>query len=153
MKFQILNKAKKKEILQALAVYGISRLDYLLLQTDSKLRIFSGMLSKNELIALLRGIEVDNVGLYFASKEEGIRISLDAVHLLSKQIKHNILEISDEQAKKWFYGSTLEVSETEKAGTKEGFIILKNGEDFIGIGKLTKNKILNFLPKERRIKN
>ena len=35
---------------------------------------------------------------------------------------------------------------------KSGFVLIKYENDFIGCGKITKDKILNFVPKERRLK-
>lgn len=156
---RIFDRSKKKKVLEMAEPYGIEELPYLFLQTSRKLRIFSGILSKNELLKWLYNIRIDNIGLYFASVDDsGIRFNLDAVHLLAEQIKGNVLEISDEQSEKWFHGSGIELDEDnkkeiEKQAVKEGFIILKNNGDFIGIGKLTKTLILNYLPKERRIKN
>lgn len=152
--FEILDKADKKRVLQELKPYGIERISYLLIKAGSRLRIFSGILGKNELINWLRNIKIDNIGLYFASLQEGLRMNIDAVHLLSHQIKHNILEISDAEAEKWFRGNEINLKDINYEKNLEvGFIILKNKEDFIGVGKLSKTKILNFLPKERRIKN
>lgn len=154
---KILDKSKKKTILNELENYGIGKLNYLFLRTNSKLRIFSGLISKDELLAWMRDIRVDNIGLYFASLENGLRMSLDAVHLLAAQVSKNILEIDDIQAEKWFHGHELSIDELKKTceldGLKEGFIIIKNKGDFIGVGKLSRTKILNFMPKERRIKN
>lgn len=154
---KILDKSKKKVILHKLENYGISKLNYLFLQTNSKLRIFSGILSKDELLTWMRNLRVDNIGLYFASLEDGLRMSIDAVHLLGSQINKNILEIDDIQAENWFHGHELSIDELKKTckldGLEEGFIILKNKDDFIGVGKLSKAKILNYMPKERRIKD
>src|SRR3989344_6111163 len=33
-----------------------------------------------------------------------------------------------------------------------GFVIIKNKDDFLGTGKFKEGKILNYIPKERRIK-
>lgn len=152
--FEILDKADKKRVLQDLQQYGIERIDYLLIRAGHRLRIFSGMLSKNELIDWLRNIKIDNIGLYFASLQDGLRMNIDAVHLLSQQIKNNILEVSDAEAEKWFRGDEISLDNINyEKNLEEGFIILKNREDFIGVGKLSNTKILNFLPKERRIKN
>lgn len=151
MEIEILNKAVKKKFLNELEAYGITKLDYLLLKVGSRLRIFSGMLSKDELIRLIKTLNVDNLGLYFASLKEGFRLSLDAVHILREQIKNKILELSDEEAEKWFRGINLEISNIPNVNQGE-FLILKNKSDFIGIGKFTGSKILNFLPKERRIR-
>ena len=34
----------------------------------------------------------------------------------------------------------------------KGFVIIKNKDNFLGCGKVAENKILNFIPKERRTK-
>lgn len=157
--FKILDRTKKQKILKMLAYYRIEKLNYLLLQTNSKLKIFSGMLSKDELFEWLKNLNIDSIGLYFASLDNaGIRLNLDAAHLLAEQIKGNVLEIDDEQAEKWFHGQGIELNkknimEIESSGLRGGFIILKNREDIIGVGKLTQCRILNYMPKERRIKN
>ena len=157
---KLLNRAKKQKILDLLnEEYGIENLNYLFLQTTRKLRIFSGALSKEEMIEWLKNINIDNIGLYFASWEDsGIRLNLDAVHLISKQASKNIIHLAEEQADSLFLGSEIELNienkkEIEMNNVKEGFIIVKNKEDIIGTGKLTKTRILNYLPKERRIKN
>ena len=41
----------------------------------------------------------------------------------------------------------------ERLGTESAFKILKNNNEFIGCGKSTGDRITNFVPKERRIKN
>ena len=35
---------------------------------------------------------------------------------------------------------------------KHGFLIMKHGEDFLGTGKASEEKIGNFIPKNRRLK-
>ncbi len=146
---EIINKSGKKRILKSLEEYGIERVDYLLLSSGKKIRAFSGIISRDELLVILKNINVDSIGLNFASLDNGVRLSLDAVHLLQDKLNKKIVEIDDRQAEHWFKGMNLSLL---KEIEDKGFIILKNGDDFIGVGKSTGKTILNFLPKERRIK-
>ena len=147
---QIIHSAEKKKILEQLeSQFGINKLPYLLLQFGKeKIRAFSGSLSSQELLILDKNLRIETVGLYFAKQQEdGLRLSLDALHFLKNQITKNILDINNEQAESWFRGEDLLIK------TDKGFKILKNTEDFIGCGKSTGEKITNFMPKERRVKS
>jgi len=91
----------------------------------------------------------------FNTYEEGIRLSLDAIHLLKSQIKKNILEIDNKQAEEWMRGQDILINEEDKEKWKneeKGFKVIKNKDDFIGCGKLLADRIVNYLPKERRAK-
>lgn len=129
--------------------FGIASLPYLLLQFGKeKIRLYSGSLSKEELYKLDNELRIENIGLYFAKLEkDGLRLTLDGVQLLKNQITKNILELSDKQADDWLKGNDLEIH------SDKSFKILKNNSEFIGCGKSTGEKITNFVPKERRIKN
>ena len=147
MGVEIFSRAEKKRVLEELKPYGVEKLDYLLLQAGQRLRIFSGNLSKNELITFFYTVRVDNLGLYFASLKEGFRLNIDALQILQSQIKGRIFEVTDDQAEQWFRGESLEVLHTPF--NPGDFVVLKNRNDLIGSGKFTGMKILNFLPKER----
>lgn len=147
---KIIYSSKKKKILEKLREqFGIAKLPYLLLQFGKeKIRIFSGSLSSQELLILDKNLRIESAGLYFLKQQnDGLRLSLDALHILKNQISKNILEINSEQAKEWFKGQDLQI----QAG--RGFKILKSEEDLIGCGKSTGERITNFMPKERRIKS
>lgn len=104
----------------------------------------------------MKEVNVDSIGLYFASLEGGLRLSLDAVHLFAGQINKGIIEINDSQTEQWFKGKNTELNEKQKSeieNFKGNFVILKNENDFIGVGKKSSHGITNFMPKERRVKN
>ena len=64
--------------------------------------------------------------------------------------KKNVLEADDEQLRTWMAGLDVPVN---KSGFAAGdFIILKHGADVIGCGKFNGEKIINYVPKERRLK-
>mgnify|MGYP000262395623 CR=1 FL=1 len=143
------NKDKKKIIEKLNEQFGVFEIPYLIIQFGKeKLRIYSGSLSKEELWKIDKGLRVENIGLYFAKWEEDeIRLTIDGVQLLKNQITKNILEIDDKQADLWLRGNDLDIK------TSYGWKVLKNNSEFLGCGESTGEKISNFVPKERRIKN
>ena len=68
--------------------------------------------------------------------------------MLKNQIKKNIFNLNEEQAKEWLKGKDLIM----KTG-KKGFLAMKCNNDFVGTGKASEEKIGNFIPKSRRLKN
>lgn len=146
---KILSSTQKNKIINKLNnLYGITKLPYLLLQFGKeKLRLYSGNLSKQELIILDKNLRIETIGLYFANQLEDIRLTLDGSQLLKNQINKNILNIDDKRADEWLKGNDLFIE------TGQGFKILKNNNDFLGSGKSTGSKIKNFVPKQRRIKS
>jgi NOL1/NOP2/fmu family ribosome biogenesis protein len=74
-------------------------------------------------------------------------LTFDALSIFKNQITKNIIEIDDKNAEEWLRGNDLQIK------SDRGFKILKNNNEFIGCGKSTGEKITNFVPKERRIKN
>tara|TARA_B100001971_G_C18245484_1_gene573933 strand:+ start:1116 stop:1562 length:447 start_codon:yes stop_codon:yes gene_type:complete len=147
---KIIRSTPKKKIIQQLnEQYGISDLPYLLLQFGKeKIRLYSGSLSAEELNILDANLRIENMGLYFAKEQrDGIRLTLDGVQLIKNQITKNILKVDDEQAKEWLKGNDLLIK------ADNAFKIIKNNNEFLGCGKSTGEKITNFVPKERRIKD
>ena len=152
MTVEFVSKQEKEKIIEKLKEqYGIERLPFLLVKSGKeKVRCFNGILSKEEISKLSREVRVETIGLYFAAlHEDGIRISLDAAHILNEQISKNIIEVNDEKADEWFKGNDAEIDNKEE---KKGFVIVRNNQDIIGIGKCSGKNIKNFLPKERRVK-
>ena len=152
MKLEFLSKQERQKLLEELEKkFGISGINYLFLKTGKeKIRAFSGSLSREELSALARAVNIELIGLYFA-KQQGnnneIRLSHDAVSLLRDKIIRNIIELTKDEAEKWLKGQDIE----KKA--EKGIFVLKHEDDLIGTGKSSGEKIINFVPKERRIKN
>jgi len=145
----ILSSQKKKIIQQLNDQFGITSLPYLFLQFGKeKIRIYSGNLAKEDLNNLDKNTRIENMGLYFARiQPDGIRLTIDGIQLVKDQITKNIMELNDNQAEEWFKGNDLDIK------AESSFKILKNNNEFIGCGKSTGDRITNFVPKERRIKN
>lgn len=150
---KIIFKSEKEKILEKLVYYGIKELPFLLIRFGKeKIRGYSGDLSVEEIQKIENSIGIELMGLYlFHEYDEGIRLSLDAIHLLKNQITKNIMELDDRQAEEWFRGQDIMASGKLKQENK-GFKILRYKDDFIGCGKLTESRIVNCMPKERRLK-
>ena len=141
-----LNKKQIKEILKNIeAQYGIKdlKLDYIFFR-NSKGRIF--LLSNKFKEFDHSNLNINSLGLYFANVNDNeIRLSIEGSQLIGKKAKKNVVEINEEELKNWLRGEDLE----NKKG--ESFVLIKNKEDFYGSGKISKGKIFNFVPKERRM--
>ncbi len=88
-------------------------------------------------------------GIYFGTIErDGLRLSIEGSFLVGPKAKKNVVEVSKEEAQKWMEGDDLELDERVLPGT---YVILKFGSYFLGCGRMKGNKIINFVPKNRRI--
>jgi len=147
---KIIFSSEKKQILKQLEEqFGISKIPYLLLRFGKeKIRAYSGNLSNEELKELDNALRIETAGLYIAKQQQdGIRLTIDGIQLFKNQITKNIIELNEKQKQEWLKGHDLDIK------TNKGFKVLKNQDDFLGCGKSTGERITNFVPKERRIKN
>jgi NOL1/NOP2/fmu family ribosome biogenesis protein len=154
MNMDILTAGEKKKIVEDLNKnYGFEELPLLLVRTGKgKLRAFSGSLSMQEIKQLGLNARIETIGLYaFREEKEGYRISHDSVALFKNLVKKNIVEVNDELAEKWLQGKDIESKEFVGMNT---FVLIKNKDDLIGCGivKHGEGRIINFVPKERRMR-
>lgn len=150
---------EKKKLMEKLAYYGIEKLPFLLVESGKeKIRGYSGTLAPEEIINISKIASIEIIGLYlFHNYEDNIRLSFDAVHALKSQITQNILEITDEQAKEFLKGNDVLLTSEDEEKLKQksetrGFKIIKNRGDLLGTGKLVEGRIVNYMPKERRLR-
>lgn len=146
---KLLTSSEKKKLIEQLnQQYGITNIPFELIKFgEEKLRIFSGDLSREQLILLDRELRIENIGLYFAKLEhDGIRLTFDGIQIFKNQITKNILELTKEQADEWLKGNEIYIK------SDRAFKILKYNNEFIGCGKSTGEKITNYMPKERRVR-
>ena len=88
------------------------------------------------------------MGVYFAKEvNDEIKLSIEGVYIFKKEIKKNIIELNESEKESWLRGEDI-----EKKTDKRGFFVIKSGEDYLGCGKASENKIGNFIPKSRRIR-
>jgi NOL1/NOP2/fmu family ribosome biogenesis protein len=167
MKIEILSKREKEKIDDFLSeTYGtkIPRSQFIQ-PSRERLRIFSGDLSERELMILMNTIRIETIGLYFAfvkktdkenEKNQDFRLSFDSSFIF-KEAKKNVLDLNEEQMRTWISGQDVDTSGMkdiiQEMNSSYPFILLRYKGEIIGCGKLTQDKILNFVPKERRIKH
>ncbi|PIN78194.1 hypothetical protein COV15_00105 [Candidatus Woesearchaeota archaeon CG10_big_fil_rev_8_21_14_0_10_34_12] len=151
MHLNFLSRQEKKKFIEQLnEQFGITDLPFLLVHSGKeKIRAISCSLSTDELRELSRNVNIDAVGIYLLKIEpDGLRLSIEATHMLKEQIKKNILELNKSQVQEWLRGNDVEVEDEQT-----GYVVIKHKEDFYGCGKLSNKILRNFVPKERRIKN
>jgi NOL1/NOP2/fmu family ribosome biogenesis protein len=92
-------------------------------------------------------LKIVSQGIYFGTLErDGLRLSIEGSFIVGRVAKKNVIEISREDAEKWMRGESIE---TDFSG--KGYVILKYRSYFLGCGKLVGKRIINFVPKKRRI--
>ncbi|MBW2977274.1 hypothetical protein KY331_00355 [Candidatus Woesearchaeota archaeon] len=146
---KILNKKAIKEILKTIKNQWNTDIDFkdqvLLEDNDGKIFITNKDISRIDLSKL----RINSIGLYLAQKMiDGLRLSIEGSQLIGPKAKKNVLELTEKQKKEWIKGYDLELDKP-----LSGFLIIKHQQDFLGCGKAIKpNKLLNYVPKNRRLK-
>ena len=153
MKFQkVLNDKEKEKIVEKLnGQFGIIEVPgKIVMRGKERLFLYSGNLDDEEMEKLESLVFIERAGIYFAKIEEpneDIRLSIEGTQILGNQIKKNIFEIPENLVDDWMKGHELNV----QSGMK-GFVVMKFKDEFLGTGKASENKIGNFIPKNRRLK-
>ncbi|MDO8740812.1 MAG: hypothetical protein Q7J54_04560 [Candidatus Woesearchaeota archaeon] len=122
------------------------RLDYSFLESDeNKIYLINKDIAKIDLSKL----RLSSVGLYFGRiGENGFEPSIEGSQMIGPDAKKNVVLLNDEEVKKWLRGEDI-----EKETNYKGIVLLKNNEnDFLGCGRIKNGKIINLVPKERRLK-
>lgn len=94
-----------------------------------------------------RKLRINSVGLYLGEiKHSELRLSIEGSQLIGPHATKNVVELDAKELREWLRGEDL-----VKEVAAEGFVIMKSGTDFVGTGKVKEGKILNFVPKARRL--
>ncbi len=147
---RVLNGNEKKKIERNLKQnFGIEKIDGQIFQRgEERLFLFNGKITKNELEELEQICFIERMGIYFAKIINGeIRLSIEGSQILKDSITKNTYELNDEQAEQWMKGQELPISTGKK-----GFLVMKHRDDYLGCGKASAEKIGNFIPKNRRLR-
>jgi NOL1/NOP2/fmu family ribosome biogenesis protein len=149
-KFNFLNNKKIKVILQEVyEQWGIppeELKEYIFMQKKENLFITTEDIRNIK----LEKLRINSIGIYFGEyKHNKLRPSIEGSQIIGKFANKNVLEIQEEDVKKWLMGKDLEIEDDTNL---KGYLIIKHGKDFLGSGMLKDKKILNFVPKSRRLK-
>ena len=145
---KLINRKDVKEIKKMISdQFGFDDgLDYSFFQND-KGRVF--IVTKDISNIDFERLKINNIGLYFAQIKNGrIRLSIDGSQLIGGLCSKNVLEVDDKKSEEWMRGEEIT---TEIQLKDNEFYIIKNKNDFIGSGKASGNRILNFIGKPRRL--
>lgn len=149
---KILNQKEKEQIESKLKEqFGINEISGILaMRGQDRIFLYTGGIGEKEMRTLEEIAFIERLGVYFAKIDErtgGIRLSIEGTQILGKDAKKNIFEIPKEELENWMKGRELNIKTGEK-----GFLMMKHGNDFLGTGKASVEKIGNFIPKNRRLK-
>ncbi|MCF7910099.1 hypothetical protein K9L16_00310 [Candidatus Pacearchaeota archaeon] len=157
---KILNKQETEKILKELREqFGIQKIPGILIQRGrERLFLFQGSLNQKTIQNLEKTIPIERAGIYFAkiiedrkSNQIFVRLSIEGTQIMKNQITKNIFTLPNPEA----FESWMQGNEISSPPPKElrGFVIMKYKNHYIGCGKASAEKISNFIPKNRRLKN
>ena len=143
---KFLNKKEQKDIISCLKKqWGFEdELDYVfVLNEDEKIYIVNNEAKHVDLSKL----RVNALGSYFGRIDrDGFRLSIEGAQMIGPFAKKGILELGKDEVKDWMKGIDIDRDMPEK-----GFLIMKHGDDYLGCGKAIEGRIMNFVPKIRRL--
>lgn len=127
-------------------------------QWGAKVRLDCGFLQNNKDRIFIVGrdiskidiskLRLNSIGMYFCEYGKvGIRLSIEGSQIIGPKALKNVIELDEEETKKWFKGEDLE----KDCKGCTGFAILKHKNDFLGSGKCAGSRILNYIAKARRV--
>lgn len=148
---KILNEKERNGIIEILKKqFGINEIPgEIIKKGEEKIFLYTGSLNRKEIYELNEIIPLERIGTYFAKEEEfGIRLSIEGSQIIKSQIKKNIVELNKEEMETWMMGH-----EVLKNSGFNGYVIIKFEEDMLGTGKASEEKITNFIPKSRRLRD
>lgn len=159
MRIDVLSRAKKKKFVEGLSGLGIEKIPQMLVRSGKeRIRAFSGDLTREEIMDIWHLLPIEGIGLYVGKDmmnrngTHEIRLSLDGMHVWKEQLTGRIVDLDEVQEKEWFLGRDISLREDQKF--EMGFVSVRAGVDFVGVGKVNADgdTLFGFLPKERRRK-
>ncbi len=145
MNMRVLNRKESKEIVAKINVqFGATfELDKVLFMNGDDL-----YLANREAIEGIRpSWRVNELGLYLGEvKGDQVRMSIEGSQLVGATATKNIVEIDEDQLRSWLGGVHVEFEASDS-----GYVLVRYNSDFVGCGKIKQNKLLNFVPKARRV--
>ena len=90
---------------------------------------------------------ISSAGMYIAEiHDERVRLSIEGSQLIGPSATKNMLEVDKETAMHWLKGHDIEAQ-----GDFSGHVIVKFGKSYMGSGAYKEGKLLNHVPKSRRL--
>lgn len=148
----VFSEKEKEELLKKLEEsYGITKAPgNFIRRGKERIFYFTGELSFSQIKTLEQLLSIERAGAYIAKEtEEGhIRLSIEGTQLFKEQITKNMIELDAKQMEEWMMGRELLIP-----NKGPGFVVMMYAGEPLGTGKASKEKITNFIPKSRRLKD
>ncbi|ASJ03763.1 hypothetical protein A3L09_07295 [Thermococcus profundus] len=95
-------------------------------------------------------LEIKSDGwLYFGRIEsDGIRLSIEGSFLVGPKATKNVVELGDDMARRYLAGESVEIENKEL----HGWVIVKWRSYYLGSAKAKEGRLINYVPKERRLR-
>lgn len=141
-----MNSKETKELKKKLeAQFGFSDIHYAFLIND-KNKVF--IVNRDVDRLDLKALRINTIGVYFCEDYgDEVRLSIEGSQIIGPHATKGVIELEKEDARSWLKGADL-----EHEGSTKGFVIIKSGSDYMGCAKHKDGKLLNHVPKERRIR-
>jgi NOL1/NOP2/fmu family ribosome biogenesis protein len=126
-------------------------LEYVFLMSD-KNRVY--LINKDVGNIDLDTLYVNTMGMYLGELcGEEFRFSIEGTQLFGPYAKKAILKIRKDQVRKWLRGEEIDVVRSDIDKSEWKYIIVKcyETDEFLGSGKIKGERVLNYIPKTRRI--
>lgn len=149
-KLKILNKKETKEILKVIdRQWGaVADLDFVFLVNEANSDIF--VAEKDIFKEDFEELNVDSLGIYFGEIKKGnLRLSIEGSQIVGPSAKKNVVDLDNGEATLWLRGFDLE--KKLDASHAEGYVLIRHNNRFMGTGRIKEGRILNFVPKSRRV--
>ncbi|HLD07021.1 MAG TPA: hypothetical protein VJC16_05840 [Candidatus Nanoarchaeia archaeon] len=92
-------------------------------------------------------LHLNSIGLYFGELQpDGLRLSIEGSQIVGPGAAHHTIGLDDAQKEMWMKGEAVAYP-----GKETGFVLVRSADDFLGCGKISGGKILNYVPKARRL--
>ena len=91
-------------------------------------------------------LRIKQGGLYVAcDAKEGIRLSMDGAIHFGPDCEHQPVMLDMNGRDEWMRGNDV------AAGEHQGWVIVSHEKDILGCGRVRDGRVINYVPKERRI--
>jgi NOL1/NOP2/fmu family ribosome biogenesis protein len=162
--YKILNSKEKKEIFSLLKdnFSFDKKIKETILLNEKKGKII--LVSDSTFKIDFGNHRLEGIGLYFGEVYKNqIRLSIEGSQIIGKHAKKNVLNINKKILELFYQGEEIILDDEFKSLVKElnkdfdfndtnRFIILKMNTDFLGCVKYCESKFINYIPKNRRLK-
>ena len=150
---QILNSKERKEFHRLLSeYYGVDEvLDGALLRNEKKEKLY--LFSKDLAHFDTEGLNIDAMGVYIGALARGrLRLTIEGSQLIGPKATKNTLALNKEETDAWLAGGNIpiDILEADVSEIPDGtFLLIHNGNDWIGCGRKSDQFIYNYVPKTR----